>query len=68
MDNTFNIFLDSIKRYFRGVRAEWGKITWPERRQIVTETIFVIVIVAVFTIAIYALDIGFKFLLGFIQR
>ena len=68
MDNTFNAFIDSIKRYFRGVRAEWGKITWPERRQVITETIFVIVIVTVFTVAIYAMDIIFKFLLGFIQK
>ena len=68
MDNTFNAFIDSIKKYFRGVRAEWGKITWPERRQVVTETIFVIVIVTVFTVAIYAMDIIFKFLLGFIQK
>ncbi len=68
MDNTFNAFIDSIKKYFRGVRAEWGKITWPERRQVITETIFVIVIVTVFTVAIYAMDIIFKFLLGFIQK
>ena len=68
MDNTFNAFIDSIKKYFRGVRAEWGKITWPERRQVITETVFVIVIVTVFTVAIYAMDIIFKFLLGFIQK
>ena len=44
---------NSIKTYFRGVRTEWGKISWPEKRQVVAETLFVIVIVFVFTVAIY---------------
>ncbi|MBQ3818817.1 preprotein translocase subunit SecE, partial [bacterium] len=32
----------SIKTYFKGVRSEWGKISWPEKRQVVVETMFVI--------------------------
>ena len=67
MDNSFNAIIDSIKRYFRGVRAEWGKITWPEKQQVVMETIFVIVIVFAFTLAVYLMDILFKFVLGFIK-
>lgn len=67
MDNSFNAIIDSIKKYFRGVRAEWGKITWPERQQVMTETIFVIFIVTAFTIAVYLMDIIFKTLLGFIK-
>ena len=38
---------NSIRIYFRGVRTEWGKISWPEKRQVVAETLFVIVIVFV---------------------
>ncbi|MFR1672038.1 MAG: preprotein translocase subunit SecE, partial [Candidatus Gastranaerophilaceae bacterium] len=41
--------LNGIKTYFRGVRTEWGKISWPERRQVIAETVFVIIIVFVFT-------------------
>jgi preprotein translocase subunit SecE len=67
MDNSFNAIIDSIKKYFRGVRAEWGKITWPERQQVMMETIFVIFIVTAFTIAVYLMDIIFKTLLGFIK-
>ena len=52
MDNSFNAFLDSMKKYFKGVRAEWGKITWPERHQVMMETLFVIVIVSAFTVAV----------------
>jgi preprotein translocase subunit SecE len=63
LENTTN----SIKTYFRGVRMEWGKISWPEKRQVVTETIFVIAIVFVFTVAVYLMDIIFKGILGFIK-
>ena len=58
---------NSFKTYFRGVRTEWGKISWPEKRQVVAETLFVIVIVFVFTVAIYLMDIIFKGLLGLIK-
>ena len=39
----------------------------PEKRQVVTETVFVIVIVFVFTLAVYLMDIIFKGLLGLIK-
>ncbi len=58
---------NSLKTYFRGVRAEWGKISWPEKKQVVAETVFVIAIVFVFTVAVYLMDIIFKGLLGLIK-
>ena len=58
---------NSVKTYFRGVRTEWGKISWPEKRQVVAETVFVIAIVFVFTVAVYLMDIIFKALLGLIK-
>ncbi len=60
-------FINSLQTYFRGVRAEWGKISWPERKQVITETVFVIIIVFVFTVAVYLMDIIFKGLLGLIK-
>lgn len=59
-----NTALESIKTYFKGVRAEWGKITWPERRQVFAETLFVVAIVFVFTVAVYLMDIVFKWVLS----
>ena len=59
--------LNGIKTYFRGVRTEWGKISWPEKRQVVAETVFVIIIVFVFTLAVYLMDIIFKGVLGLIK-
>jgi len=63
-----NTAVNSIMTYFKGVRAEWGKISWPERQQVFGETLFVIVIVTVFTIAVYVMDIFFKFILGFLPH
>ena len=63
-----NEFVNSIMTYFRGVRAEWGKVNWPERRQVIAETAFVVIIVTIFTIAVYFMDIIFKGLLDLIPN
>jgi len=63
-----NNALEAIKTYLKGVRAEWGKITWPEKGQVVGETMAVVVIVFVFTVFVYLMDIFFKWLLGFIPH
>lgn len=60
MDPKIQAFVNSIQSYFRGVRTEWGKINWPERKQVITETVFVIIIVTGFTIAVYVMDLIFK--------
>jgi len=63
MNDTAN----SIKTYLKGVRAEWGKISWPERRQVVGETIAVVAIVFAFTVAVYLIDVIFKGLFGLLK-
>ena len=55
---------NKIKEYFKGVKAEWGKITWPERKQVITLTIVVIVIVIAFTLFTYGADILFRGILN----
>ncbi len=55
---------NSIVTYFKGVRTEWGKITWPEKHQVVVETFFVVAIVFIFTVFIYVVDIIFNALLS----
>ena len=59
-----NDSFEKLTTYFRGVRTEWGKITWPEKNQVVVETFFVVAIVIVFTVFIYAVDILFNALLA----
>ena len=64
MNDNFEKTKQSIITYLKGVRTEWGKITWPEKNQVVVETFFVIAIVFVFTVFIYVVDIIFNALLG----
>ncbi len=52
--------MEKLVTYFKGVKSEWGKITWPERKQVIAQTIIVLVIVIAFTIYTYGLDILFK--------
>jgi len=54
--------MDKFVTYFKGVKSEWGKITWPERKQVIAQTIIVLVIVIAFTIYTYGLDLLFQFI------
>ena len=62
-----NAMLENIKTYFKGVKTEWGKVTWPEKSTVIFETCSVIVIVFMFTVAIYLMDLIFKGLLSLIK-
>ena len=66
-NNKVNEAVESVKTYFKGVKAEWGRISWPERKQVIAETLSVIVIVFAFTVAIYIIDLIFKGLLSLIN-
>lgn len=55
---------NEITAYFKGIKTEWGKITWPDRKQVIVQTVVVILVVAAFTIITFGLDIIFK---GMIQ-
>jgi len=66
MNDTFETAKKNIITYFKGVRTEWGKITWPEKNQVIVETAFVVAIVFIFTVFIYVVDIIFDKLLSMI--
>lgn len=63
-----NNLVNTITTYLKGVRAEWGKITWPEKSQVFAETLFVVVIVFVFTVTVYAMDKLFQWSLKSIHN
>ena len=64
MNDNFTNTKEAILSYFKGVKTEWGKITWPEKHQVIVETFFVVAIVFVFTVFIYFVDIIFNALLS----
>ena len=58
---------DSLATYFKGVKAEWGKVSWPTKKQVIFETGVVLAVVTFFTIVVYLMDIIFKRLLDLIK-
>ncbi|MCR5260897.1 MAG: preprotein translocase subunit SecE [Candidatus Gastranaerophilales bacterium] len=66
-DNKSN-FKEDLKVYLKGVKSEWGKITWPSKQQVVTETIYVIIVTTVFTVMILAMDLLFQWILSFLPK
>ncbi len=52
--------MEKFVTYFKGVKAEWGKITWPDRKQVISQTVVVLVIVVAFTVYTYGLDVLFR--------
>ena len=43
-------------KYFRDVRGEFKKVVWPTKKQIINNTIIVLVMVAIFAVVIWGLD------------
>ena len=60
-------FKQAIITYFKGVKAEWSKVSWPIRQQVIAETGIVLAVVAFFTIVVYIMDWIFIHLLGLIK-
>ena len=67
MQNNGN-FVEGLKTYLKGVKTEWGKITWPPKQQVVGETIQVIVITTIFTVLILSMDLIVKWILSFLPK
>lgn len=65
-DNQENM-IENIKSYLKGVKSEWGKVTWPERKQVLFETIIVLIVTTFFTVAVYAIDKIYAFLIYGLQ-
>jgi len=59
-------FKETVSNYFKGVKVEWGKITWPEKRQVIVETIVVLAVVFFFVALVYSYDVLFGFVLKFL--
>jgi preprotein translocase subunit SecE len=61
-------FKESLTNYFKGVKSEWHKITWPERQQVIHETFIVIAVTTFFTLLIYFIDIFLGYIVNLIHK
>ena len=66
-ENLKNDFKKEMTAYFKGVKSEWGKVSWPTKKQVMVETVIVLIVVTFFTLVVYFMDIIFKALLGLIK-
>ena len=57
-------FAQKMKTYFKGVKAEWSKVSWPTRKQVGVETVIVLIVVTFFTVIVFLMDKLFIWLLG----
>ena len=55
-----------IGDFFKGVKAEFGKIIWPTRNDIFKETTAVVIVSAISCLIIAGLDYLFEFGMNFI--
>ncbi|MBQ2984699.1 MAG: preprotein translocase subunit SecE [Candidatus Gastranaerophilales bacterium] len=62
-----NTFKEDMVTYFKGVKTEWSKVSWPTKKQIIAECGIVLLVVTFFTLVVYFMDIIFKALLGLIK-
>ena len=53
-----------IVEYFREVRSETGKVSWPSRAETRQATVVVLIAVALLTVVIFVMDQAFVFLIG----
>lgn len=48
-----------IKKFFKESKAELKKVTWPTKEQLVHNTLVIIAFVAIVTVILALLDLGF---------
>ena len=63
-----NEWFGRIGKFFREVRAELRKVTWPGRKELVTSTLVVIFVVAISTAYIGLIDYAFSRVLAALIR
>jgi preprotein translocase subunit SecE len=60
--------LDKVKEFLLGVRAEMEKVSWPDRTQVQSATILILLLVTVVAVIIGALDLVLTRVLGLFFR
>jgi len=55
-------------KFFKDVRAEMKKVTWPSRKTVITYTEIVLIVMALLTVFIFLIDSIFSYLLKLIIK
>lgn len=60
--------VNRIRNYLRGVRSEFGKISWPTRGEVIALTVLVLAMVIILTVYIGAIDALLQQVIKFLIR
>lgn len=58
----------SVSSFFKGIISEIKKVTWPTRKQVISNTLSVLAFCAAVGIVIWLADFGLEALMGLITR
>jgi len=61
-------YWERVVRYLREVRTEMGKVTWPQKKEIIGSTLVVIVSVFLVSFFLGFVDLGLQKLVGLFLR
>ncbi|HCD08805.1 MAG TPA: preprotein translocase subunit SecE [Thermoanaerobacter sp.] len=57
-----------IVKFFKDIRTEMKKVTWPSRKTVITYTEIVLIVMALLTVFIFLIDSIFSYLLKLIIK
>ncbi len=61
-------YWERVVRYLREVRTEMGKVTWPQKKEIIGSTLVVIVSVFLVSFFLGLVDLGLQKLVALVLR
>ncbi len=62
------LWFEKVKTFFREVKAEMKKVSWPQRRDVAGTTLVTIVATLILALYLYIADILFTFLVKYIYK
>jgi len=61
-------FLTRVQQFFREVAAEFRRVNWPSRAEVMRSTVVVLVVVVVLALYLGVVDVGLSKVVGVILR
>lgn len=61
-------FFDRVAQFWRDIRAEMNRVSWPSANEVKNTTIITLIAVIFFAIYLFAVDRGLAFLIGQLER
>jgi preprotein translocase subunit SecE len=66
--HSIKTWLQNAKQFYRDVRTEMNKVTWPDRREVAGTTVVVIIVIFVLGIYLFIVDELSLRAIGWIMR